>query len=164
MSTLAATLSLFIDGSLTKALDLTTPKDPLAISKSQAFANGTGSNQGNEFFSDRRTLAGTSETIDLTSDLTNAFGVTIVFAKIKAILIHNLSVVSSAVLAVSGNAVANSGWIAGTTPIHVVPPNGWYILTSPVDGLTITNTTRDQLKIDSGAATVSYDLIIIGNT
>ena len=164
MSTLAATLQFLIDGSLTKALDLTTPKDPIAISLSQAFANGTGSNQGNEFFSDRRTLAGTSETIDLTSDLTNAFGVTIVFAKIKAIIIHNLSTATTEILTVDGNAVENAGWLTGTTPAQVIGPDGWYILTSPVDGLTITNTTQDQLTIDSGADTITYDLIIIGNT
>ena len=164
MSTLAATLQFLIDGSFIKALDLTSPKESIAISKSQAFANGTGSNQGNEFFSDTRTVTASPETLDLTSGLTNAFGETVVFAKIKAIIVHNKSTASGAILIIKGNAITNAGWISGTTPHHAIPPNGWYIVTSPVDGFTIINTTQDQLTFEPGAATITYDLIIIGNT
>lgn len=164
MSTLAATLQFLIDGSLTKALDLTTPQETIAISILQAFANGTGSNQGNEFFSDTRTVDASPETLDLTSGLTNAFGVTIVFAKIKAIIVHNKNTASEAVLIIKGNAITNAGWISGSTPHHAIPPDGWYIVTSPVDGFTITNTSQDQLTFEPGAATITYDLILIGNT
>lgn len=167
MSTLAATLQFLIDGSFAKALDLTSPKESISISKSQAFTNGTGSNQGNEFFSDTRELnAGNSftETLDLTSGLSNAFGETVTFIKLRMILIHNKSTSTGENLTLSGNAIANSGWLGGTTPTQIVPPNGWYIVTNPIDGFTITNTSQDQLTIDSGSDEISYDIILIGTT
>ena len=164
MSTLAATIHLLIDGSFTKSLDLTSPKEVIGISKSNAFANGTGSNQGNEFFSDSRQLIETSETIDLTSTLTNAFGETVTFIKVRAFILHVTTKTTGFSLILSGNFLTNAGWITGTTPTQIVGPDGLYVVTNPVDGYTVTNTTQDQLTIDSGSNTVDYDLIIIGTT
>ena len=164
MSTLAATLQLLIDGTFSKALDLTSPKEVIAISKSQAFANGTGSNQGNEFFSDSRQLISTSETLDMATGLTNAFGETVTFIKIRGFIIHVTTLTAGSILTLSGDVLTNASWISGTTPTQVVGPGGWYIVTNPVDGYAVSTPSQHELKIDSGSNTVNFDLIILGTT
>ena len=163
MGAVALVSTLTISGSYTKALDLTTPKESVSLqfpSGGQSYLNGPGSEQGNLFFADRRSLVATLETIDLTSTLKDAFGDTMALAKIKEIIIINNETGTGKNLTLSGNALVAFG--AGGN--ETVGPKGVFHRSSPIDGFTITNTTQDQLTIDAGANTISYDLIIIGNT
>ena len=148
-----------IIGSLKKATDNTTPTDPVSISPRRRFTYGTGTDQINEGVHDRRSLAATSENLDLQATLANAFGDNPVFTKIRAILFHNRETTSGYDLTLTGNFMQR---FAGGTPQHTVPPGGVYLITSPIDGWTVTNTTYDTITVNSGANTVAYDVVILG--
>lgn len=146
-------------GSLTKATDNTSPTDPVGINKAVRFTYGTGTNQINEGVHDRRSLAATSENIDLQATLANAFGDNPVFTKIRAVLFFNRETTSGYDLTLTGNFMKR---FAGGTPQHVVPPGGVYLITSPIDGWVVTDTTFDTITANSGANTVAYDVVILG--
>jgi len=163
MSTLNATIRFLIDGTFVKALDLTTPQERIAIAESQAFANGTGANQGNEFFTDNETLDNTQKTYDLLSGEVNAFGEALVFDKVRALFIHNKETDVNTSLAITGDAIANNTWISADAS-HFVGAGGWYIALNPVDGYQITATIQHKLTIITTNVEVEYDLIIVGTT
>ncbi len=163
MATLAATTTLNLTGTYSKSRDLTVPSERIGFTipdGGQKYTNGTGANQGNAFFADKRTLTGAPETIDLTADLVDAFGTTLAFTKIKEIIFFNTNTATGKILTISGNALADM--LGGTAPTMKIGPGGVRRLSSPVDGFTITNTTQDQLTVDPGADTITYWLIIIG--
>lgn len=149
-----------LDGKFTSPLDLETPAVFIAANEDQDYNAGTGSQQGDQWFTDSRTLAATSETLDLTSSLTNAFGVTCDFASIKEIWVANTSTTSTENLTLSGNAML--GLMGNATHEQVVRPKGIWVVSSPVDGFTITNTTGDQLTINAGSDTITYRIWILG--
>ncbi len=161
MATLTLTSKHTLSGTYTSSGDLTTPTESVAISDSQAYTNGTGANQANAFFSDTRSLAvSTPETIDLTADLTDAFGTTLALTSIREIIIRNNSTTSGEDITISGNVLG--AFLGATTETITVPPGGEWSQKSPIDGFTVTNTTQDQLTVTPGAYALTYDLIITG--
>jgi len=139
--------------------DLTNPVQPIRIAQPFALTNGTGDDQANEIFADTRTLTATSETLDLTSTLANFAGTTIVYTALKGVWIFNRSTTGGEDLIVSGNFGTILG---GTTPTVTLKPGFGILLAGTLTGYTVTNTSADQLKIDAGAATISYDIVLIG--
>lgn len=138
----------------------------LAVVKSfaMAFSSGTGSNAIDVWFSDDRSLAAASEGLDLSGTLTNAFGSTVSQVEVRFLLIYNSS--TTDVLLVGGAAAnqAYAGLFAATNDIITIGPSGFLLWYSPLDGkgLTVAAGTADQLKIDAGAATISYSIYIGG--
>lgn len=150
----------------TKTNDLSTTKDRVELVISQAFANGTGNNQADLIFHDKRTLAdGASENLDLSGSLTDVFGSTLTFAKIKAIIIQNLS--TTQILTVGG-AAANAliNWVADATDKINIPPGGAFCIMAPLAGFAVTAGTGDILKIANGGAgdPADYNIWIIGTS
>jgi hypothetical protein len=143
--------------------DLGTLTSALNAAFENAFTNGTGANQGNMAFHDSRTLAdGANEDLDLAGVLASAFGATITFAAIKAIVIvartantTNLTVTRPAnglpFLAASGDG-------------FVLKPGGMFVLTDPsAAGIAVTAGTGDLVNIANAAgAAATYDVILIG--
>lgn len=129
------------------------------------YLTGTTDNKQNRVFTDTRSLVATTETLDLYGGLTDAFGVAINFVEVRGIYIRNRSTVAASVLTV-GNATAPAfaGLFQAATQRAVVPASGVFLWTAPLDGggLVVTNTTADGLKLDSGAATISFDIAIWG--
>jgi hypothetical protein len=160
--TLNAVLRLLVSGTYTKDLDLADPKDTLNKSIEQAFTTGTGADQANLMFHDIRALAdAATEDLDLYGGLVNAFGATLNFAKIKALIIRNLSTTQT--LSVGGAAATQfSNWVANVNDIVVLPPESWLCLVNPA-GYAVTS-ILDLLKIaNSAGAVCSYEIILIGN-
>lgn len=127
-------------------------------------ADGTGLDQADVPWYDKaRSLAATSENLDLASgSLTDGYGNTATFAKLKMLYIKNLSTTAGETLKIGG----------GTNPfllfddgsdIYDLGPNGIYFVWEPsLAGLPVTAATGDILKIDSGAATLTYDIAMVG--
>ena len=160
---LNALVRLAITGVYTKDMDLADPKDTLSKTIEQAFTYGTGSGQANILFHDQRQLAdAASEDLDLYGSLANAFGTTLNFAKVKALIIKNLS--STQTLSVGGAAATQfSNWVANVNDIVVLPPGSFLCLVNPA-GYAVTS-ILDLLKIaNSAGAVCDYEIIIIGNT
>lgn len=163
---LTSTLLVDFAATLTKALDLVTGEAPLRTRVSTALASGTGANQADKIFSDQRTLtASSTEDLDLAGSLTDAFGDTITFARIKAILV--IADAGNANNVLVGGAAANQfiNWVGDASDKVVVRPGGVFCLIAPdATAYAVTAGTGDLLRIgNSGAGTsVTYKIVIIG--
>lgn len=150
----------------TNPLDLTTPTDNANVSLSDSLTNGTGAvDTADIVWSDTRTLAATTENLDLAGSLTNAFGATITFARIKGIIIHNKNSSVGAVLTVGGAASNAFPLFSDTSDKYPIGPDGVFLVWEPsAAAKAVTASTGDILKMDSGAATITYDIIIVGSS
>mgnify|MGYP001586057474 CR=1 FL=1 len=130
-----------------------------------AYASGTVASTFDTVWSDTRNLVGATEALDLAGSLTGLLGGTITFAKLCGLIIRNNATTTAFDLKVGG-AAANAwyGCFDGATHIAVVPPGGFFWWFSPIDGKTVTAGTGDQLKIDSGANTISYSILLLGRS
>lgn len=164
-TTLTSALKLILTHTYQNGLDLSNPVDDLRIDLSATMANGTSTNQADMVWHDRRTLVATSENIDLAGSLTSVFGATLTFATCKALLINNRTTTAGATLTVGGAAAnAFSAIFADATDKLIIQPGGCALFFAPRTGYTVTAATGDILKIDAGAATVEYDIYILGTT
>lgn len=148
-------------GVQTNALDLTTPINPIEIVDSKSYTNGTGSNQANEFWSDQRTLTGGQggETLDIAGGLTNAFGQTITFTKVKELKIFNTSTTSTENLTLSGTFM---DVLTGGSAAKVVAPGGVYFERNPIDGFAVGAGSSDEISVFPGDDTITYNIAILG--
>jgi len=160
-----ANILLKLDVLQLSALDLASATFPLQLDLTALLANGTGSGQASQVFTDTRSLAGSAtEDLDLAGSLTNAFGTTLTFTKIKAIIVR----------AAAANNAANAVQVARTSsngvPLFLAAsdglalgPGGIFLFYDPA-GVTVTAGTGDKLTItnSAGTNTVSYDIVIIG--
>lgn len=147
-------------------LDLSTVTDDLDVDWSDSLADGTGKDQADELWHDSRTVTGASEDLDLAGSLTNGLGDVVTFVKIKTIMIKNTSTTAGENLSVGG-AAANQliNWVGDASDKIVIGPDGLFILHNPAAaGYAVTAATGDLLKIDSGAATITYEIVLIGTT
>ena len=174
LSDLTATWKLIVEATAKKATDLTVPSETLNLTKTLKFIFGTGAGQVDQVFHDRRTLAGgASEELDLAGALTNAFGATVTFAKIKGIAIINrsnetldghsptdadLDIGGAAANAFQGPFVDSSDKLnlAAGAPLLIAKPDA--------DGWTVTAGTGDLLKIENkdGSEEAVYDIVLVG--
>jgi hypothetical protein len=150
-------------GVMTNAIDLSTPDDPLSLDFSETFGNGTGANQGNMWWHDQRSLAGSaSENIDLAGSLTSVFGTTITFTSIKVIYVKASA--SNNVNVSRGSSNGFVYFLAASDGISL-PPGAWHLAVNPnANGWAVTAGTGDILTItnSAGTNTVVYDIFLMG--
>lgn len=117
----------------------------------------------NLFFHKAYTLS-SSGTQDIELDnLTDHFGNTIVFAKIYAFAIRNLSSVSGRYILIGDTDFA--AWLGATGDKVKLGPLGMLFLASPTDGYTVTPTSADTMTITNGTAnSVDIKVTIIGKS
>ena len=103
---------------------------------------------------------------DCASGLTDVFGTTLIFVKLKLVIIHNLSTTVGNTITVGGN--ANGVPIFGTAAhTHTIGPNGFAIWHEPsLAGLaTVTAGTGDILDVANDTANaITYNIIIVGTS
>ena len=163
---LSATLSASLQAVLTSAQDLGTASFPLTDNNSFPLTNGTGANQANQMFSDQRTLGSSgTEDLDMAGTLTNAFGATVTFTKIKAILVVASSANGDAIQVgpASANGLADLMGAAGDY-VNVMPGGCFMVVAPDASGYAVTASTGDLLTVTNadGAASATYDIIVIG--
>lgn len=165
-TSLSVTLENVLRWTYSSPLDLSTPKDASSLDLGDTLANGTGDDQADMIFHDQRTLAATSEDLDLAGGITNTLtGATMSFAKVKALLIKVVTTGTGKKLTVGGaSATQFIGPLVDASDKAEVGPNGILFWWSPTDGWTVGAGTADLLKIDAGANTIVYDIIIIGTS
>lgn len=161
---LTTRLSLSLLATLTSPRDLSTPDDPLNYLKNIELATGTSANQADMLWHDQRTLtASATEDLDLAGVLTNAFGVTQTFARIKGLVVYaaaantnNVNVTRPASNGVPLFLAASDG-----IPVH---PGGIFAWVAPGAAVTVTAGTGDLLTFtnSAGSTSVTYDVIIFG--
>lgn len=135
-----------------------------SLNYSQDYTNGTGDEQADKLWTTEYTQSA-AVTIDLAGSLTDIYGTTLTFTKIRAIVIKNLSTTTGFNLLVGGAASnAFSTPFADATDKVKVPPGGCLVLAAPLDGFAVTAGTGDQLKMDPGGSNqVNWEVQIIGN-
>lgn len=167
-ASLTSRIEVKVTGTLSNPLDLAPEGSVEAKVLSQViqdFANGTGANQANVIWSDRRTLtASTTEDLDFAGGgLTDAFGAAIAPTKIRMVLVVSASSnVQNITLFGDANSVPLLNTAATTVTLQ---PKGVYLFTAPTAaGVTVTATTGDIIQVANGAGvSVTYDIIVIGS-
>ena len=153
-------------GTLTKSVDVGSAAHDVNPSSNVAWeiADGAGDNQAQLLFGDTRQLAASaSENLDLAGALADAFGRTLTFTAVKAIIVEAPATNTNNVLV--GGAASNAVPLFGdATDVVAVKPGGKLSLTAPKTGVTVTAGTGDILKVaNSGSGTaVDYTITVIG--
>lgn len=166
MTTLRTSIALDVAASFISALDLQTANAPLSQRQSFAWTDGTGANQANRLWSDRRTLGpSATEDLDLAGVLLDAFGTAITFAKVRALIVSASSANANNVLL--GGVVNGLSTIIqpAASGVVVVRPGGVVAFIAPdATGYAVTAATADLLHVANSAAgtSVTYDVAIIG--
>ena len=163
--TLATDIRFSLTAEYVDSVDLNPGRGTLPVTVEAALATGTGANQADLLWWDTRTLAAASEDLDLAASLVDVFDNVLTFVEIVGIYIRNQSTTTTEILAVGG-AAGNQfiNWVANSSDIINIGPDGFFFLWSPIDGYAVTATTGDLLKIDAGADTITYDIILIGRS
>ena len=163
---LTYTAKALISGTHTKVFEGQTVSNQLTFTYSQAATDGTAINQSNLVWIDKsRSLAATSEDLDISGVLADAYGAAVVFSKITTIYIKNLSIVAGETLKIGGASSNAFLLFENSSDIYELGPNGVFFINEPADaGLPVTASTGDLLKLDSGAATLTFDIFIAGRS
>lgn len=155
-----------VTADLTAALDLVTASVPLSKDYVNRLATGVASGQADKIFHDQRTLAASgTENLDLAGSLVDAFGATITFVKLKAIIVKAASTNVNNVNVIREGTNGAPLFLALADGIPVLP-DGIFAWVAPGAGITVTAGTGDLLTFtNSGAGTsVTYDIVLVGTS
>lgn len=149
------------------ALDLGNADFVLNKAYKNTLTTGTGDDQFDLVFTDQRTLsASATENLDLAAALTDAFGNTLTFATVKAIIVKAASGNTNNVEI--GGAASNTfvGPFDDATDKVALGPDAMFAVTAPNTGWTVTASTGDILLManSSSGTSVTYDIIILGTS
>lgn len=165
MSVLDTTIQALLSASFSGTSDLSTVLETIVQPYTIKLPDGTGNNQANGIWSDRRTLTTiTSDLLDLFGVLTDSFGAVLNFTKIRAVLIVNTETAAGRTLTI-GNAGATpcALWFSAAAQSELLHRGGMSLHVSPADGWTIVNGVSDIFKIDNPTAfSITYDIYIVG--
>lgn len=151
---------------LTNPLDLAVGRVPLELTKRINLTSGTGANQADRIFHDQRTLAASgTENLDLAGVLTDAFGASLTFVRVRGLIVAAAAGNTNNVV-VGGHATAAwATWVADATDRVVVRPGGVLALFAPdTTAYAVTATSADLLTVtnSAGSTSVTYDIVIVG--
>lgn len=161
-----SSVTLSVVESQSNALALTTGVAQINKVYQQLLGTGTGAGQADRVYYAQPTIAASgTTTVDLAGVVTDVFGATVTFARVRALIVAAASGNTNNV--VVGAAASNGfiSWVGGATHSVNVRPGGFLALAAPdATGYAVTATTADQLLFtNSGAGTsVTFDLIVIG--
>ena len=158
--------SVALAAAYTKVLDLATTRQDLNYKFVDTLATGTGANQADLLWTDTRTIAASgTDDLDLAGVLTDAFGDTATFARVKGLIVRAADGNTNNV--VIGAAASNQfvGFFGASTHTVAVRPGGVFTIYSPdATAYAVTASTADLLRIanSSSGTAVTYDIVIIG--
>lgn len=167
-----STMKIIVEANQAKAVDVFgTPAVALQKSAIGRTTVGSGAGLANLLYTRRLVLAGAgAASIDLAGALVDSFGDAAVFAKVKGLLIDNLSdlqaVVSAAKCTVTGNFLIP--WVGGgatNPPTIPIEAGEWIAYQGKKTGITVTGGTGDTITVTNNDATASctVDIVVLGN-
>jgi hypothetical protein len=154
----------------TASRDLGAADDTAVLSAALRLTNGTGAGQADRLWSDTRTLAASAtEDLDLSgTGLTDAFGTTVTFPKVSAVIVKAAPGNTNNVVV---GAAATNAWatLLNATGTITLRPGAWVAIAvgeADASGYATTAGTGDLLRVaNSGAGTaVSFDIIVVGKS
>mgnify|MGYP001153648961 CR=1 FL=1 len=157
---ISGTLSVIANLIDTRAVGLNPAiKIPANLNSQISYTDGAGANQGNILYQGQRTFSGSTDNVDLSGVLTDSFGTTISAARIKGIVIVNISASNSITV---GNGTNPWATLLNGTGTLTLPPGAFFAAATPdATGWAVTNSTADILKL-AGTSGQSYYLILLG--
>ena len=177
-TSLSVIADLKLEWEYTNLVDISTVVDGTIYREKQEFADGTADEQANRMFRDRVTLSPASPTADydLSGVLTDVFGQTLSFTKVRAIAVvnkgepnagHTAWTPATGLDVVVGDAASNpfSTLFDDDADGKIkVPSGGMFAITAPFDGWAVTGGSADVLRLtfEGTGADVDVDLIVIG--
>ena len=177
LSSLVTSLKVNLQMSSQKAGNLKSPAASLVSAKEMITAFGTGLNNADLVWDDRRLVAfGADDELDLAGTLENDYGDVVTFANVKLLMILNRTdedwsagahTATTAVITVGGAISEFLGPFGAAGDKISIPTGGLFLVTNPgTAGWTVTEASADDLKIhnDDGANEAMYDIIIIGES
>lgn len=162
-----ANINLSVSGQHTSVLDLGTAVLPFSLSAVQDYTNGTATGQVDRVFTDTRTLtASATENLDLAGALVDAFGATLTFVTIKAVIIKAALANANDVLVSRGATNGVALFTAVSAGLAGLKPGGAFAWFAGGAGLAVTPATGDLIVItnSAGGTSVNYDVIILGTS
>lgn len=148
-------------------LDLADPADIVQKTWQIAFTDGAGANQGNQQWHDRRTVAtSATDTLDLNGSLTNQYGTTVSFARVKLLLVYNETGGGQLQLRPgASNAWANLFPGLGGTGHYINSPGIVMHYAGDATGWAV-SAGSDTIRLvnQSGSLTATYNILIVGST
>jgi hypothetical protein len=164
---LSSLVTVSLRGKLTGTPDLGSAEANVAAEYTKTFANGALAGQADRIWADTGTLAASANTdLDLAGALTDVFGATVTFARVKAIVVAARDANTNNVVV---GAAASNPWIGllGATHTLTVRPGAFIAMACGSADLTayaVVAGTGDLLRLaNSGAGTsVTYDIAILG--
>jgi len=166
--TLVTELTTRVVARYTSALDLVTASAPLDYRARVQLASGTGAGQADLLFSDTRTInASSNDDLDLAAGLTDAFGASLTFARIKGLIVTAAAANSNNVL-VGGDATNTFlTWVGAEADNVILRPGATLALfagEADATGYAVTASTGDLLRISNSGAgsSVTYSIVIVG--
>lgn len=164
----SGSLTISVDVTQKNTVDLSTILDNVKKTYSTAFTNGQGANKAENIFHDQRTVtASATDSLDLSGSLTNKFGTTVAFTKIKGIIVFAAAANTNDVQVQGPASNGFINWILAAGDGIAIQPGGVFALVNPSSGgYAITAGTGDLLDFvnSAGGTSVVYDVIIIGET
>lgn len=161
LTNLSGNTKILVNAIATKQGDLDTAVDNVLYTINNTLEFGSTTTLVDQIFTDSRTIvASGTDSLDLYGGLTNTFGDTISFERVKFIVIKNVSTDSSCILEVGGNSIIGNyvGGFYSTLAINDYVCHGsalgWHITDSTHDSITISN--------DSSTEDAKYEIVIIG--
>lgn len=142
--------------SQTSTLDLGSASFTPSLNYSESMTLGTGNDGFQIVYADSGTIAASdSTTYDLAGAITDAFGNTFTCATLKGVMVTAPSTNTNDVL-VGGATAGQIAWMTdGTDTLGtaIVRPGGVLLWMAPRTGITVTNTTRDKMRLRNSAGT-----------
>jgi hypothetical protein len=166
---LTSSLSAAVGFTQSSALDLGTASLPVSVRAAVQLVSGTGAGQADLVFSDRRSIAASgTEGLDLAGTLTDAFGATLTFVKIKGLYVRaDAANTNNVVVGADGT----SPWttLLNSTGTVTLRPGAFFLAaagSADATGYGVTASTGDILKVanSSSGTAVSYDIVVIGTS
>lgn len=169
--TLATTIDFKVSWNRSEALDLSNAVDQGTLSLLKTLADGTGNDQADVCWHDSRSVSSAAnDDLDLTALTQTIYGstVTITMAKVKAIVIINTNTTAGDELVID-TSVSNAfkGWSnASATSKAEIGPGGLWVVSAPLAGWTVTNSSTDILRVSNpgGGTSITYKIFILGTS
>lgn len=164
--TLTSTIQSRIDSNLIVSGALQTTTALLNYAKTLSIADGTGSGQADQVYTDAGTLAASgTAVIDLAAPLTNPAGQDIKFTDLKVLMFFSDSA-NQDTISIGPNGALNplNAWFSSSAQNIRLNPGSSALLTSSPTGWAVTENSADKFLItnDDASNTADYELVIIG--
>jgi hypothetical protein len=133
---------------------------PVNATPSITYSNGSGASQATTLFQATRTFSGTTDTLSLSSGLSDAYGSAVVLVRVKAVFFLNNG---TSTIVIGGGTGAMSSWLSATGTLTI--PAGGFVGSATPDatGWVVTSGTADKIQV-TGTSGQTYQVVVLGST